>query len=153
MRDHRIRHALFANERGQRAGVEPGKPDDAAAFQPGVEIARGAIVGRGRDGGMQHDTARAGRRRKVDGLDVFLVGADIADMGKGEGDDLAGIGRIGEDLLIAGHGGVEADFADGMAGRAEANTFEHGAVGQNEKRRRLGLIPPGQVLETAVVSA
>ena len=144
MRDHRVRHALFANERGQRAGIEPGEPDDAAAFQPGVEIARGAIVGRGRDGGMQHDAARAGRCREVDGLDVFLVGTDIADMGKCEGDDLAGIGGIGEDLLIAGHGGVEADLADGMAGRAEANAFEYGAVRQNEKRRRLGLIPAGR---------
>ncbi len=124
----------------------PGKPDDAAAFQPGVEIARGAIVGRGRDCGMQHDAARAGRRREVDGLDIFLVGADIADMGKCEGDDLAGIGRIGEDLLITGHGGIEADFADGMAGCAEANTFEHGAVRQNEKRRRLRLVPAGQRL-------
>ncbi len=144
MRDHRVRHALFANERGQRAGIEPGKPDDAAAFQPGVEIARGAIVRRGRDRGMQHDTARAGRRREVDGLDIFLVGADIADMGECEGDDLAGIGRIGEDLLVTGHGSIEADFAHGMAGCAEANTLEHGTVRQNEKRRRLRLVPAGQ---------
>ena len=28
--------------------------------------------------------------------------------GKGEGDDLVHVGRVGEDLLIAGHGGVEA---------------------------------------------
>ena len=35
----------------------------------------------------------------VDGLDVLSVGADIADMREGEGDDLAGIGGIGEDLL------------------------------------------------------
>ena len=80
---------------------------------------------------MQHDAARARRRREVDGLDVLLVGADIADVGKGESDDLPGIGRIGEDLLVAGHGGVEADFADGVAGRAEADAFEHGTVGKH----------------------
>ena len=56
-----------------------------------------------------------------DGLDVLLVGSDIADMGKREGDDLARIGGIGEDLLVPGHGGIEAHLADRMAGRAEAD--------------------------------
>ncbi len=120
MRDHRVRHAALADARGERPGIEAGKPDDAAAFQPGIELARGAVVRRRRDRRMQHDAARAGRRREIDGLDVLLVGADIADMRKGEGDDLPGIGRIGENLLIAGHRGVEADLADGMADGAEA---------------------------------
>ena len=60
-----------------------------------------------------HDQA-AHRRRH--GFDVFVIGADNADMGKGEGHDLPGIGRIGENLLIAGHGGVEADLAHRAAG-------------------------------------
>ena len=34
VRDHRVRHALLADERGQRAGVDAGKPDDAAALEP-----------------------------------------------------------------------------------------------------------------------
>ena len=141
VRDHGVGHALFADQRGERAGVDAGEPDDAAAFQPGIEMARRAVVRRLGDRGMQHDAARAGRRREIDGLDVLVVGADIADMGKREGDDLPGIGRIGEDLLIAGHRGVEADFADGMAGGAEADAFEHGAVGQHQQRRRLGFVP------------
>ena len=74
-------------------------------------------------------------------LDVFVVGADIADVGKREGDDLPGIGRVGEDLLIARHGGVEADLADRVAGRAEAKALEHRAVGQHQKRRRLWAQP------------
>ena len=90
---------------------------------------------------MQNDAARAGRRRHVDGLDVFFVGADIADMREGEGDDLPGIGRVGEDLLVARHGGVEADLADRMAGRAEPEAFENGSVSQHQKRGRLGLGP------------
>ena len=57
-------------------------------------------------------------------------------MREGEGDDLPGIGRIGQDLLIAGHRGVEADLADGDAGGARALAFDHGAVGKNEKRGR-----------------
>jgi hypothetical protein len=52
---------------------------------------------------------------------VVEVGADIADMGIGQADDLAGIARVGENFLITGEAGVENDFAaaarDG-AGRA-----------------------------------
>src|SRR4029077_816950 len=115
--------------------------DHAAAFQPGVEMFCGAIVRRLGDGGMQHHAAGARRRREVHGLDVVVVGAHIADMGEREGDDLAGIGRIGEDFLVTGHGGVEADLADRLAGRAEAKSFEHGAVGQHQQCRGLGLSP------------
>ena len=86
---------------------------------------------------------RARRRRHADGLDVLLVGADVADMREGEGDDLSRIGGIGQDLLVAGHRGVEAHLADRMAGGAEAEAFEHGAVGQHEERSRLLLDPMG----------
>ncbi len=130
MRDHCVGHALLADQRGERAGVDAGKADDAAGFEPVVEVARGAVVRRRGDVGVQDDAARPRRRRHVDGLDVVLVGADIADMGKGEGDDLPGVGRVGEDLLIAGHGGIEADLADGVTGGAEPMALQHGPVGQ-----------------------
>ena len=42
---------------------------------------------------------------------VFGVGAGIADVGVGEGNDLFAVGRVGQDFLIAGHGSVEHDFA------------------------------------------
>src|SRR6516225_5440277 len=93
------------------------------------------------DGRVQHDATRAWRRREVDCLDVLVVGADIADMREGEGDDLLGIGRIGQDLLIASHRGIEADLADRVPRGAEALSFEYGAVGKDEERSRLGLNP------------
>ena len=123
VRDHRVRHALDADEARERAGVDAGEPDDAARLQPLVEVAGRAVVRRSADRGVQHDAARARGRRHVHGLDVVLVGADIADMREGEGDDLPGIGRIGEDLLVAGHGGVEADLAHRVAGGAEARSL------------------------------
>ncbi len=66
-------------------------------------------------------------------------------MGEGEGDDLPGIGRVGQDLLIAGHGGIEANLADRDAGRARALARDNGAVGKNEKagRRLVGPIGDG----------
>jgi hypothetical protein len=106
-----------------------------------IEMAPRAVIGRRRDRRVQHDAARPRRRRHVHRLDVVLVGADIADMRECEGDDLPGIGRIGEDLLIAGHGGVEADLAHRMPGCAEAEAFEDGAVGEHEQRARFRLGP------------
>src|SRR6185437_15753584 len=56
--DHRVGHAVLPDQRGQRAGVDAGEPDDAAALEPFVEMARGAVVRWLGDGGMQH-TPRA----------------------------------------------------------------------------------------------
>ena len=41
--------------------------------------------------------------------------AVVADVGVGEGDDLPGVGRVGDDLLVAGQHGVEHDLAGGDA--------------------------------------
>ena len=142
VRDHGIRHALAADQRRQRPGIDPRKADDAARLQPLIEMTRGAIIRRVGDGCAQDDTARPRRCRHVHGLDVFVVGADIADMRKSEGDELPGIRRIGENLLITGHRGIEADFADRIAFGAEAKAFQNGAVSQHQDRGRF-LIRPG----------
>ena len=60
---------------------------------------------------------------------VLQVHPDIADVGKGEGDDLGHVGGIGEDLLVAGHGGVEADLAHRLAFGPMALSLQHRAVG------------------------
>ena len=107
-----LRHALLADERGQRAGVDAAQRRRCrapSARRRDASCARkldGSVIGAWR-------TRRARRRRRhADGLDVLVVDADIADVREGEGDDLPGVGGIGEDLLVAGHGGVEADLAD-----------------------------------------
>ena len=65
-------------------------------------------------------------------------------MREGEGDDLAGIGGIGQDFLIAGHGGVEADLAHRLAFGAEAEAFDHRAVGQHQQAGHARRIPVGK---------
>ena len=73
-----------ANEPGQAPRIDAAQPDDAVRFEPGIERLFGAVVGRlGRQ--AADDEAARGRGRR---LDVLAVGADIADMRKGEGDDL-----------------------------------------------------------------
>ncbi len=90
---------------------------------------------------MQDDAARPRRRRHVDGLDVLVVGADIADVREGEGDDLPGVRWVGEDFLVACHGGVEADLADRGAGGAQAEALKHGAVARTKSAVGLGFVP------------
>ena len=112
--------------------VDTGNADQVAARQPVVQRPGRAEIGRLGDRFAQNEAARRHRR----GLDVFLVGADIADMREGESDDLTGIGGIRQDLLIAGHRCVEADFPDGRACRADAMAVIDRAVLQNQYRRR-----------------
>ena len=66
----------------------------------------GAVVGRRGNRGSQ-DEATGGRRRH---FDVFAIGSDVADVREGEGDDLARVRGVRQDLLIAGDRGIEADF-------------------------------------------
>jgi len=103
--------------------------------------ARGTPVRRVGDVGAEHAAAHAGARGGIRRLDVLLVGADIADMREGKGDDLAGVGGVGQNLLVAGHGGVEADLAAGLSGRADADAFDHGAVGKDEEGGRRDFRP------------
>src|SRR5690606_7977625 len=123
MGDDRVGGALLAQKNGKRAGVDAADGYDAAALQPVVKVAGGAIVGRIGDIGLEGRTDRARAGSGVQVLYILLIGAEIADMRGGEGDDLSGIGGVGQDLLIAGERGIEADFAYRRAGRAEADAF------------------------------
>src|SRR5262249_62241801 len=58
-----------------------------------------------------------------------------------EGDDLPRIGWIGQDLLVAGHRGVEAHLAHGVASRAEAEPFQYGSIREYEQCGGLRLHP------------
>ena len=63
------------------------------------------------------------------GLHVFLVHAGVADVGIGKRDDLLAVARIGEDLLVTGHRGVEHHLASGLAGCANGDACKDRAVG------------------------
>ena len=69
---------------------------------------------------------------RLGGLHVLEVDADVANLGAREEDELAGVGRVGEDLLVAGEGRVEDDFADGGALGAEGAAGPDGAVLEDE---------------------
>ena len=142
MSDHGVGHALVANERRQRARVDAVKPDDPARGEPIGEMPLRAVIGGVGDGRGENGADRAGAPGQIDRLYVFVVGADIADMRKGEGDDLRGVGRIGENFLIAGHGRVETDLAHRLAPRADAERLDDFARGQHQHAGRRGVVQP-----------
>ena len=117
---------------GQPAGVDAAHGDQVVALQPGVEVLGVAVVGRVGDVRAEDRAPGGGRGR----LDVFRVGADVADMGEGEGDDLPGVGGICQDFLVAGHRGVEAELAERGAVGARAPAPEDAAIVQEQPRRR-----------------
>ena len=63
---------------------------------------------------------------------VFAVGAGVADVRVGQGNDLPAVGWVGKDFLIAGHRGVEHDFAGGRTRMADRDAAKDAAVGKNE---------------------
>ena len=71
---------------------------------------------------LPHNRAQGMR---VQCLDIFGVRADIANMRKGEVDDLPGVRRVGHHFLITRHGGVEADFTNRLPFGAKAPAPDH----------------------------
>ena len=141
MRDHGIRHAFVADESRERARIDAADADDATRHEPFVEAAPGPPIRRLGDRLGEHHAAHARGGRHVDRLDILVIHPDIADMREGEGDDLPRIGGVGQDLLIAGHGRVEADFAGSLARRADSRALDHHAVGEDEQGRDARLAP------------
>src|SRR5690606_11094617 len=70
------------------------------------------------------------------GLVVLGCQAVVALVRVGHRDQLAVVAGVGEDLLVAGQGGVEHDLADGGADRAEGLAAEGAAVLQDEQGLR-----------------
>ena len=121
---HRARAADVAHE---RARVDAGDRRDAAVAQPVQPAALGV-------GGVLAVDRRAHDRRArpwAVGLHRLLRDAVVADVRVGEGDELAGEGRVGHRLLVAAHAGREDDLAGDhrlVRVRAARVAVEAGAV-------------------------
>jgi hypothetical protein len=124
--------AFLANDSRQLAGIDIGDCDRLALPQ---EIAQRALI-----------TPAAGHHRQVADdepgrvspgrLHVLGRRAGVADMRIGESDDLPAVGRIGKDLLVTGHCGIENDFADSLAVGTNGDAMENGAILQSQYSRR-----------------
>ena len=134
----------LADVAGEAAGVDAGDAGDAGAAEEGVEVALGAPAAAS-PGQLADDDAPA---EGPAGLVVGRGDPVVADVGVGEADDLPGVAGVGDDLLVAGEGGVEHHLAGGHATvrlGADGLALEDGAVGQHElglaDRRSSGASP------------
>jgi hypothetical protein len=136
MGDDAVRHALLADDPGQLAGVDARQADQAAPLHPAVEVRLRTPVGRAGGQVAEDGAAGGGLGAPAELLDVFQVHPGVAHVREGEGDDLGHVGRVGQDLLVAGHGGVEADLAHRVPSRADADPLQDGPVRQGQDSGR-----------------
>ena len=109
-----VHGAGVAEVAGEAAGVDAGDARHAVAPEEGVEVAVAAPAAAAA-GQLADDDAPAERPA------ALVVGrrhAVVADVGVGEGDDLPGVGGVGDDLLVARQHRVEHHLAAGHAVRA-----------------------------------
>ena len=107
----------------QPAGVEPFDPGHPGRLQLLGQAPLGPPA-RGPPGRLP-DQER-GHLHPV-GLGVGRGGAVVADLGRGHADELAGVRRVGQDLLVAAHGGVEHHLP-GNGGRRDGERLAPKAV-------------------------
>ena len=106
--------ADVADAAGELAGVDAGDARDAVGAQLRVEVGLAAPA-RPAAGQVAHDHAAAERPAR---LEVGQVHAVVPDVRVGEGDDLPGVGRVGDHLLVAGQHRVEHHLAGGRRASA-----------------------------------
>ena len=106
----------------------PASADDAPLGQIVVEFAGRAEIACPA-GPLPDD--EAGQMRPA-AFDILGVDAVVADFRIGHRDDLAAIARVGENFLVAGHRGVEANFAVDFAFGAECSAGKYRSVFQGK---------------------
>ena len=117
----------------QAPGVDPGQRRNAVAAQEGLEGLGGPPVRRLVGQVADHDPPAV----RGEGLVVGDVRAVVPDVGAGEGDHLARVGRVRDHLLVAAHGGVEHELARGHGQRGAGRLAgEHAAVRRHQQRGR-----------------
>ena len=107
--DATVLRAPVAQDARQLARVDVRDADDVRECEVRRQVARGAEVRHRSRQVADHQARRVHALR----FGILAIHADVADVRIGQRDDLALVRRIGEDLLVAGHRGVEHDFADG----------------------------------------
>ena len=129
-RDDGLHGAVVAQVAHERARVDALDGDDAAALEELGQRLRGTEVA-GLIAHVAHDEAL---RVDLAPLHVLGVHAVVANLGVGHRDDLAGVGRVADDLLVAGQRGVEHELAEGLPFRAARVAMEDGSVFEQQDR-------------------
>ena len=121
-----------ADHAGEPTGVDAADAGDAVGLQHRVQVTLGAAVGVTAGQVADHDAAAEQPPR----LEVDRVDPVVADVRVGERDDLPGIARVGEHLLIAAQRRVEDEFTGGDRHvGAEQLALEDRTIGEDQDAR------------------
>ena len=131
--DGRPHGAALADGDGEGARVHVLDGYDAVLREEVREALHGLPVARGVAHVVNHE---AGKVERV-ALHVLLVDPVVADLGVRERDDLARVGRVAHDLLVADHRGIEHDLSEGLSLGAGRAPKEVHPVLEREKRLRM----------------
>ena len=129
-RDDGVHDALLADVPHEPARVHAADADEPVALHPRRQRLLGRAVG-GRLAEGAHDEAR---HLGAVALGGRLEGAVVADVGVRHHHELADVAGVRQDLLIAAHGGVEAQLAAGLASGADGGAGEDEAVFEGDLR-------------------
>ncbi len=121
---------LLADVPHEPPRVDALQTDDAVGPQVLIERPAASPVARMRAVLLDHEPAY----KRPAALHVLVVRAVVADQRIGHRHDLLVVRRIGEDLLVAGHGRVEHDLAHAGARRPKGPALEAGPVFQQQNR-------------------
>ena len=128
---HRGAHgAGMPDAKGQPARVDPLDPWDPGCGQILSERARRSPRGR-TPGSLAH--RQRGNSDPIR-LDVLRIDPVVALVGRRHRHDLSDVGRVGENLLVSAHRGVEDRFAERLALCAEGPASERRAVLEHQER-------------------
>ena len=135
-RDHAAHHAARPQQPCQRPRIDVGDGDDAVGDQVVAQRRLGAPVARHRRLVADDEP----RHLRLARFDVVLGHAVVADLGARHRDDLAGVGRIREDLLVAGEARVEHDLPAGYTLSASRGAAEGRSIFESENGFHLLLL-------------
>ena len=122
---------MIADTPHERTCIDVADRWDPVAYEIRVQRLAGA------PGGWKIDMLAHDESRQKDPTRLLVLGihSDVPDLCIGHGHDLAGVGGIRADLLIARHAGVEHDFSRAHRLRAEGLAEENRTVGERETGR------------------
>jgi hypothetical protein len=126
--DAAVLRALGAQQPREAPGIDVADGHDPGALEVGGQVLGVAPVRSGERQVADHEARGVGLER----LGVLGIGAGVADVGVGEGDDLARVRGIGEDLLVAGHRGVEHHFAHRLPACTDRAPTKNAPVGKDQ---------------------
>src|SRR5690554_3467203 len=122
--DGAVLGTFVTQDTGQSAGVDVRNANNVVASQVVIQA---LLVTPAAGDQRQVTNDQAGGVDAV-GFYVFVVHTGVADVRIRQGDDLAGVGRVGQDFLIAGHGSVEHYLAAGFSVCADGGAVEEASV-------------------------